>query len=364
MSTKKPAILHINTEKGFRGGEIQTLELARRLQKNGFPTIMLCHKDGLLLQKAKQLNIQCVEFNPKGELDIFSALKLRRIVKEYKIDIVHCHTSHALGIAYLSAIRNKGVKVVGTRRVSFPFHSKWSLKKYLASSKIVSVSESIAKGLLESGVPSEKLAVIHSGFDISKFRNLPDPKVMKERLGVAKNYPVIGVVGALAHHKGHKTFLKAISKVWITYPNTIVVFVGEGAAKEDLKKSVDSRALPAIFLGFIENVAPIYKSFDIFVLPSVSGEGSPAVIKEAAAAGIPVVATNVGGVDEILRNNQEALIVQPSDPAKLANAIIAVAQNKELAAKLVEAAKKRVEFFDFDSVAKGYEKIYLELFNR
>ncbi|MFB3851416.1 MAG: glycosyltransferase [Acidobacteriota bacterium] len=363
MSKNKPSILHINTEKGFRGGEIQTLELAKRLQKNGFPTIILCHKDGLLLQKAEKEKIKTIGFNPKGELDIFSALKLRKVVKERSVDIVHCHTSHALGIAYLSAIRNKGVKIVGTRRVSFPLRSKWSLKKYLAASKIVAVSESIAKGLFENGVPSEKLAVIHSGFDISRFKDLPEKNVMKERLGVSKNFPVIGVVGALAHHKGHKIFLKAISRVWITFPNTIVVFVGEGAAKDDLKKSVDSRAIPALFLGFVENVAPIYKSFDVFVLPSISGEGSPAVIKEAAAAGVPVVATNVGGVDEILRNNFEALIVPPSEPAKLANAIIAIAQNKELATKLVEAAKKRIGIFDFESVAKGYEKIYFDLFN-
>lgn len=364
MSGNSPSILHINTEKGFRGGEIQTLELAKRVQNLGFPTYMLCHKDGLLLEKAKTEHIKSFDFNPKGEIDIFSALKLRKIVKELKIDIVHCHTSHALGITYLSAIRNKGVKVVCTRRVSFPLRSKWSLKKYHAASKIVTVSESIATTLFEKGIPAEKIAVIHSGFDISKFRNLPDPKIIKEHLGVIKNYPVIGVVGALAHHKGHKTLIKAISKVWITFPNTIVVFVGEGEAKEDLKKSVESKALPSLFLGFVENVAPIYRSFDVFVLPSVSGEGSPAVIKEAAAAGVPIVATAVGGVEEILRNGQEALIVPPSDPVKLANGILTLLKDKTLALNLVEAAKKRVELFDFNTVALGYKKIYLDLFKR
>ncbi|MCX7829873.1 MAG: glycosyltransferase family 4 protein [Acidobacteria bacterium] len=364
MPATKPAILHINTEKGFRGGEIQTLETAKRLQAMGFPTIMLCHKDGLLLEKSRKANLKALEFSPKGEIDIFSALKLRKIVKEHSVDIVHCHTSHALGIAYLSAVRNKGVKVVGTRRVSFRLRSRWSLKKYLAASKIVTVSESIAKELYDRGVPAEKLAVIHSGIDVSRFKNLPDQSLMKERLGISKNYPVIGVVGALAHHKGHKTLLKAISRAWITFPNTIVVFVGEGSAKEDLQKSVASKALPALFLGFVENVAPIYKSFDLFVLPSISGEGSPAVIKEAAAAGVPVIATAVGGIDEILRNNQEALIVPPSDPEKLAKAIITVLKDNDLRARLVEAAKKRVELFDFKAVAEGYEKLYLDLFKR
>lgn len=364
MATNKPTILHINTEKGFRGGEIQTLELLRRVNKMGYPTILLSHQEGLLLEKAKKENIESIGFNPKGELDIFSALKLRKIVKEYKIDIVHCHTSHALGITYLSAIRTKGVKVVCTRRVSFPLRSKWSLKKYFAASKIVTVSESIARSLFENGIPAENIAVIHSGFDISKFRHLPNPKIMKERLGIEKNFPVIGIVGALAHHKGHKTLLKALEKIWINFPSTIVVFAGEGRAKEDIIKSFERKALPAIFLGFVENVAPIYKSFDIFVLPSISGEGSPAVIKEAAAACVPVVATRVGGVEEILRPDKEALLVPPSDPIKLADAIITLLKNPNFASQLVEAARKRVEIFDFDFVARSYEKIYLELFNR
>lgn len=364
MLKDKPAVLHINTEIGFRGGEIQTLEIAKRIQQLGFPTFMLCHKDGLLIEKAKKEGLQTAEFNPKGELDIFSALKLRKFVKEFSVDIVHCHTSHALGITYLSAIRKKGIKVVGTRRVSFPFHSKWSLKKYLAASKIIAVSESIGKDLVAKGIPREKIAIIHSGFDISKFRNLPEPNLMKERLGVIKNFPVVGVVGALAHHKGHKTLLKALSRVWMLFPNLVAVFVGEGPAKEDLIKSATSKAIPSLFLGYIENIAPIYKSFDVFVLPSVSGEGSPAVIKEAAAAGVPIVATNIGGVEEILRNNFEALIVPPSDSTKMANAIIALMKDKNLCKSLVEAARKRAEEFDFEKVAEGHKRIYLSLFNR
>ncbi len=364
MSQDTPTILHINTERGFRGGEIQTLEIARRVRELGFPTIMLCHREGQLLEKAKKENIHTIEFNPKGELDIFSALKLRKIVKEFSVNIVHCHTSQALGIAYLSAIRNKGVKVIGTRRVSFLLHSKWSIKKYLAASKIIAVSESIAKSLNEKGVHAEKLAIIHSGFDISKFRKLLDPQVIKERLGVSRNFPVIGVVGALAHHKGHKTFLKALSRVWISFPNLIAIFVGEGPAKEDLEKSVASKAIPALFLGFVENVAPIYKSFDVFVLPSVSGEGSPAVIKEAAAAEVPVVATNIGGVEEILRNGTEAILVPPSDPARLSNAIMTILNDRDFSFSLVKEAKKRVEQFTFEKVAEGHAKLYLEVFKR
>jgi len=105
MADKKPSILHINTEKTFRGGEIQTLEIAKRLYKRGFPTLILANEMGELIKRAEKENLPTIGFNPKGELDLFSALKIRKIVKGNKIDIVTCHTSMALGIVYLSKIK-------------------------------------------------------------------------------------------------------------------------------------------------------------------------------------------------------------------------------------------------------------------
>ncbi len=364
MADKKPSILHINTEKTFRGGEIQTLEIAKRLYKRGFPTLILANEMGELIKRAEKENLPTIGFNPKGELDLFSALKIRKIVKGNKIDIVTCHTSMALGIVYLSKIKKSGVKIVGIRRVSFPLKSKKSLLKYKNGDKIVAVSEVIGKSLFDEGVPAEKITVIHSGFDIKKFENLPDPHLIKERLGVSKNFPVIGVVGALAHHKGHRTLIKALERVWIVYPTLIAIFVGEGDAKKDLERSTASKAIPTLFTGFVENVAPIYRSFDIFVLPSSSGEGSPAVIKEAAASEVPVVATNVGGVDEILRHNIDALLVPPSDPDKLSKAILFLCEDKEAREALKINAKQRVKSFDFEFVADAYEKLYSDLLKR
>jgi L-malate glycosyltransferase len=360
-SAKLPTILHVNTEKGLRGGEIQTLEIARRLQARGYPTILLANKRGLLLPMARAAGIETIEFSPRGELDVFSALKIKKVVSQSGAGIVHAHTAQALGLVYLSRVYKDKIGIVATRRVSFPFKSKYSIRKYLIASKIIAVAEDVAAGLVKEGISSEKIAVVHSGINLDPYRKLTDPADIKTRLGVKKHYPVIGVVGALAHHKGHHTFFKAFNRVWTKFPGAIAVYVGDGPAAEDIRRSVESRALPSLFLGHIENVAPIYRAFDIFVLPSSSGEGSPGVIKEAAASMVPVVATNVGGTREILRSNSEALLIPPSDPIKMAEAILALLADEGLRTKLVKAARERVEDFSFENVVDAHEKIYAGL---
>lgn len=353
-----PAVLHINTEKGFRGGEVQTLEIARRLRDKGYPTLILANKKGMLIEKARAAGLQTEEFSPRGELDIFSAMKIGRAASQFGARIVHAHTAQALGLVYLSRVRKNGVTVVGTRRVSFPFKSRYSIKKYRSADCIIAVAEEVALGLMREGVPQNKITVIHSGLNLEPFKTLADPAAVKDRLGVKRHFPVIGVVGALAHHKGHQTFLKALNRVWTKFPGAMTVFVGDGPAADDIRRSVESRGLPSIFTGHIDNVAPVYRAFDIFVLPSSSGEGSPGVIKEAAAAMVPVVATNVGGTREILRHGTEAYLVPPSDPIRMAEAILTLLSNEELRTKMTLAAKERVKEFSFENVVAQHEQVY------
>lgn len=363
MQKEDLKILHINTENGYRGGEIQTLELMKYLKKKGISQVLLCHNESPLKEKALKENIEVLTFKPLNEFDIFSALKIRKIIKDKKINLTHCHTAEALGLSYLGRVKNLNCKIVATRRVSFQLKRKFSLRKYEYASKIVCVSQSIADTLINDGLSKDKVMTIHSGFDLKKFSNLPEPQIIKERLGVQNFYPVIGVVGAFVHHKGHKNLIKALCNVWIYHKKMVVLFVGDGPAKDDILSYCSSKALPHIYLGYVENIAPIYKAFDIFVLPSISGEGSPAVVKEAAASMVPVVSTDVGGIKEILRNGKEAILVPPNNPSLLAEAIMLILNDKEYRDLLVKEAYERVKIFDFEIITDAYLKLYLDLFN-
>jgi len=357
-NSNMPPILHINTEKGFRGGEVQTLEIAKRLRDKGYPTLLMCRKQGMLCQKAIAEGLETMEFSPRGELDILSALKIKKTASQFGARIVHAHTSQALGLVYLSRVRKAGCRVIATRRVSFPFKSRYSIRKYLAADRVIAVAEEVAIGLMKDGVPQDKITVIHSGVNLEPFRNLAEPSKVKDRLGVGRHFPVIGVVGALAHHKGHQTFLKALNRIWTRFPGVMTIFVGDGPAADDIRRSVESRGLPSLFTGHVDNVAPIYRAFDLFVLPSSSGEGSPGVIKEAAASMVPVVATNVGGTREILRNGTEAILVPPSEPIRMAEAIMTLVNNEELRTRLALAARERVREFSFEKVVEQHELVY------
>jgi len=140
-----------------------------------------------------------------------------------------------------------------------------------------------------------------------------------------------------------------------------LALAGEGPEREALGKLAGSLGVELRFLGYVEEPASLYPAFDCLVLPSRSGEGSPGVVKEAAAAGVPVVATDVGGTGEILRDGAEALLVPPGDAEALARALNLALSDHAAAATRVAAALERVRSFSMDRMAEAHRALYDDL---
>ncbi len=354
-------IVHLNTEAGFRGGEIQTLALADHLHAWGHRSMVLAPAESKLMGRARENGLPALPWNPLGELDPLAVFRLRRILREEGAEILHAHTAHALTLALLARGRRGPSRVVGSRRVSFELRSLFSRLKYRRADALIAVSDSVAEGLVRSGIPAGNVHTIHSGVDLERFRGLPDRGMARARLDLPKEGPVIGVVGALAGHKGHRLFLKALEAVRSEIGEISAVLAGEGEERDSLEEITRRDGLPVRFLGFLGETAGLYPALDLLVLPSLSGEGSPAVVKEAAACGIPVVATEVGGTSEILRSEKEALIVPPGDSAALAAAMVRLLTDGPLARRLAEAAALRATEFSTESTAKKTLALYREL---
>lgn len=355
------ATVHANTESGFRGGEVQTLALAGCLARAGVGALVVAREASPLLGKAEREGLAVRGWKPRGEWDALSACRLRRILRDAGARLVHAHTAHALSLALAAAAGLPGVRVVASRRVSFSLRSPLSRWKYRAADALVAVSDEVREQLLRDGVPAGKVRVIHSGVDLKRFERMPPRGEARSALGMPPEAFVIGVVGALVAHKGHEVLFEAIRGVAERAPGLRVLLAGEGDLREALERQAEEGRIPAKFLGFVENPVPVYAALDLLVLPSLSGEGSPGVIKEAAAAGVPVLATDVGGAGEILRHGREALLVPAGDPGALALALTRLLEEPSLAARLASAARERIPSFSVEAMARAHVELYREL---
>jgi len=359
-----PVTVHVNTERGFRGGEVQALGLVRHLDAQGRRTLLLAHPESPLLERARTAGVEAYPFRAFGEWDLLAALRLRRFLRDQGADLVHAHTAHALSLALLARGIGDGFAVVASRRVSFPLRSALSRSKYRRADTVLAVSGPIRDSLLAEGLVPERVSVVHSGVDLGRFQKCPPRAVVRRELGIAPDRFVVGVVAALESHKGHGTFLEAFNLFWREVPTGLALLVGEGRRRREIAHHAEAQGLPFLFTGHVEEPASLYGAMDLLVLPSVSGEGSPGVVKEAAAAGVPVVATDVSGTREILRDGLEALLVPPRDSRALARSMARLALDPALAKALSRAALDRVREFSLAATAERTWEVYLEVLAR
>ena len=138
----------------------------------------------------------------------------------------------------------------------------------------------------------------------------------------------------------------------------LLVFAGDGPLRDALGRQAAELGIDTRFLGYVDEPAQLYPALDVLAMPSLSGEGSPGAIKEAAAAGIPVVAADVSGTAEILRDGVEALLVPPGDPERLKEGLQRLLTDPSLACALAEAARERVREFSMDRMAHAHVELY------
>jgi len=343
----------------MRGGEIQTLGLMRGLRSRGALCTLVARDGGPLLARACEEGFGAIPWRPRGELDAVAAVRLRRWVRSSGARVVHAHTAHALGLALLAlmGMRSRPL-VVGSRRVSFPLRSALSRWKYGRADAVVAVSEEVRQGLLAQGLDESRVWTIHSGVDLSRFGNMPSRAQARERFEIPADALVVGAVGALVEHKGHRVLLEALAHLKGPSMDPWLVLAGEGELRDRLAREGHDRQVKVRFLGYVQEPAELYPALDVLALPSLSGEGSPGVIKEAAAAGLPVVATDVSGTSEILRDGLEALLVPPGAPEPLAGALGRLLADPALAGRLSQAARLRIQAFGMDHMAQAHHDLY------
>ncbi|MBN1779887.1 glycosyltransferase [bacterium] len=348
---KKIRILFVVNGFSVGGGELKLLELIREITTHASDRFecIVCSVGiaGPLKAEFEKLGVRIELFLKSGPYDVTQIVRVARLIREARIDIVQTTLFYADVIGTYAA-RLCGVhRIISWEAVTQPYALKHLWAYRLASkwfARSVAVSRAIQKQVvLDRHVPGTKTCTIRYGVDLGKFTVRRDQALRRE-LGLSSKAVLIGTVARLTPQKGHEWLIRAVPEIAGAFPECHFVFIGDGPLHLRLEKQAAGLNVAdrVHFLGFRDNVNVLLNNLDLFVLPSLY-EGLPNVVLEAMACGLPVVATAVDGTPEAVIHEQTGLLVPPCEPDPLARAVISLLGNRGRMQRMGHAGRKRVE---------------------
>lgn len=356
------------------GSETQCVEVARQLKEEGYDVAVGCLRaGGPLKTKLNEMGLECVEFPVPGSLlrpnTIWQMLKLVAFIRRRKIRVVHTNDLYSNLFAVPAAWLARVPVIVSSRRDLgrwwwyTPARRKILRRIQSLSTRVLVNSEAVRQELItREGFAPESIFVVYNGIDTEKFQ---PAKANRENLlsGISPNNKLIIMVANMhTGVKGHGDLIEAARTVREACPETRFVLAGDGEMRAFFEEQVRSMGLTDmfVFLGHRTDIPELISCCDIGVLASKT-EGLPNAVLEYLAAGLPVVATAVGGVPEIIENEIHGLLIPPESPAALSTAIIRLLKDPQLREQLGRAGQERVQTrFNFSELLAGLRKMYEE----
>lgn len=334
-------VLHTESSPGLGGQEIRTLHEARWTAERGWRVILACQPDGLLLERARQAGLEAVALPMKAAWDVRAMARLVRLIRRERVSIVHTHSSVDAWLGGMAA-RAGGVPVVRTRHVSIGIRRGFNPVYTWLADRVITSGEAIRRLVVTAGAPAGRVVAIPAGVDLADFPFRQRSDALATSLGVSA--PVIGSVAMFRGSKGHAHLVEAFALIRRRNPGATLLLVGDGIRRGWVEGLVRDAGLgdAVVFTGFRRDVAALLGIMDCFVLASTRTEGIPQSLLQAFAVGAPVVATEVGGVPEVVADGATGLLVKAAVP-DLARGIERVLDDPAGAARRAGAARKLVE---------------------
>ncbi len=335
-------IIHVNLAKGFRGGERQTALLIQALQRHVGQQTLVCRKDSPLRNE-----LQCIE-NLRF-VDANQQMAGHR--QAGRASLVHAHEAKAVHWAWLHK-RIYGTPYVVTRRVDTPIKDKWVNRLFYRNADRCVAISSIIRQQLSHWNKSEVLTIpsAMTGFTA-------DAQVAAR---FRASYPgrfIVGHIGALVdRHKGQRVLLEAAERLQHSYPEVLCVFFGRGEDEEELRLE-SSHLKNVVWAGFKPNIGDFIPALDLFVFPS-RNEGLGSVLLDVMDANVPIVASNVGGIPDLIKHGETGFLVTPGSSEEVESWIIKLAKNKPMRESSVENARLLLELYSKEKMAESYLDVY------
>jgi glycosyltransferase involved in cell wall biosynthesis len=381
MAQIRKKILILITQSSFGGAQKYVFDLATGLDKNKYEVAVAAGGDGELFERLKTADIQifkrkCLKRPICPTCDIEAYFKLKRLFREWQPDILHLNSSKVSILGSLAA-RNMPIKVIYTVHGSVfqpPFSSFLSnlflrLEKWTAKykHKIICVSDNDRRLWLKYNVaPTEKLVTIHNGIG-------PEPlflpkeearrKILENNYEKLKDYKIVGFIGYFYPDKNLTTLIKSANLISnspaLKDKKIIFAIIGAGPQEAELKTLVKNLNLDekVLFLGALPEAQRYLKAFDVFTQPSVK-EGLPYTILQSMAAGTPIIASDVGGIPEMITDNFNGFLIKPHDAETLAERILQILENPDLAQEFKKNSLEKVKQFSLKKMIEQTEQQY------
>jgi glycosyltransferase involved in cell wall biosynthesis len=366
-----PAIQVLNLTREFNSGPFESLLIHGRLAP--FEADMT-ELPGMDVKERQSLPELGRELNPVK--DIVTVLKLVGIIRKYKPQIVHTHTAKA-GAAGRFAAWLCGVPVIVHTYHGHVFHGYFSplktrlfimIEKFLAgvTTKIITLSDLQKNeicGILK--IPSEKAAVIPFGFDLERFGSCRESCAgeFRKSIGAGPDTRIVSIVGRITAIKNHALFLEAARICTDRVNNVLFVIVGDGEERAECEARAKELGITdrVVFAGWRKEVEKVYADSDITVLTS-DNEGTPVCLIESLSAGVPVVATNVGGVADVVDDGISGFLAPPADAEALAGHILKLLADPGLRERMGKARQRKIlDSYSGKRFVSRIGELYLEL---
>jgi glycosyltransferase involved in cell wall biosynthesis len=319
--------------------------------------------------KKQEIRHETIDIATKSDLSpkiLFSLFKISNIIRRDNIEIIHAQTRVTQVLSYWT-YKFFSIPYVSTchgffksrfNRIFFPC---WGMK-------VIAISQAVRRHLeRDLRVKQEDIELIYNGLDLNDYQGYNQNQLAeyKKQIGL-KNGPIIGNIARLSSIKGQDYLIRAMREVTVRFPSAQLLFVGDGKIRKDLINLSNNLGLGRniFFIPSVRNTSSVLAVMDIFVMSSIQ-EGLGFSIIEAQASGVPVIATSVGGIPELIEDNKTGILIPPGDSTAIAKAIISLLENKQLAEKLAQNAKVNIrDKFSLDKMVDKTEQLYRSVIHR
>lgn len=368
-------ILHLVSSSGFYGAENVIAVLARDQQQSGHWVRIGIFENShspcnSVVAAFEARGIAVVRIVCHGRISRTTVKVIREILTREKIEILHSHGYKADFYAYLAG-RHLGLSLISTVHSWTKDTLAVRLYEFIDAAvlshfnTIVAVCETTGQALRQAGLPSTKISVVENGIDLARFAPSSSSPILACELNKGSKL-LIGTAARLVRQKGVDYLLRAAQKLVKEFPNLLFVIVGHGPEGNRLQRLARDLQIEnnICFAGTRSDMADVYASLDVFVLPSL-GEGMPMVVLEALASARAVVATDVGAMRKLIVPGQTGLLVPPADDESLANAVADLVRDRTLRERLGTNGRARIhEKFSSRVMSEAYLRIYEHLLRR
>lgn len=340
----------------LRGGQRQVYYLARALARSAdIEPLTACPGDGKLAALLRDEGLPLLALPGRAPANPFLYARLDRMLDGRRVDIVHTHDANAATFGAVYKLLHGGaVRLIHSRRVSYPLKPGLRSWKYRMADAVVGVSREIADGMIRAGIPASRVSAVHSGIDPDRYR----PRA--ERSGGPFLFQSIG---AFTPQKGYGVLVRAMAELrGRALPPWRVRIVGDGPLFGPIREEAQALGVAGLLdLPGRRDSVDMLPDGDALVVPSVDGEGSSGAIKEGWVTGVPVICSDLVSNQELVRDEENGLLAAAGDPVSLAGVMERCLLDADLRRRLVEAGSRSVLDFTDRRMADRYMALYREL---